>query len=141
MGDSPRPRKSTPAERRGAAEGAARAVEQAIPIEGTGLGPVGEQALIGLLDEADRDEAEHRKLVRFSPRWREFIRGQDKVRLDALDEVIDDSLERKLLRRMWKRSWQIGLVVVPLVYGWATGFFSNVWPVLSRILKALQGPT
>ena len=110
-----------------------------MPADDSGLGPVGEQALSGLLDEADRDEEQHRTLMRFTPRWRAFIRRQDDIRLDTADELIDDALERKAMRRFWLRIGRLALFVGPIVFGWASGFFEKVLPLLQQIAKAIQG--
>lgn len=142
MNEPRRPRKPPlEPEPRATAEGVARAVEKIAPVEDSGLGPVGERIIERYLDEAEEDEAGHRRLILFPPRWRKFVRRQDETRLDAVDELIDEHLERRALKRIWKRVWAWAVVVVPLAYGWATGFFEKAWPTVKRILAALQGPT
>lgn len=122
------------------AEGVAQVVKEVLPVDGLKIGPVDEETLANLLDEADQDEARHRQIMKFPPAWREFIRRQDKQRLLILDEIIDDQLEKKALRKFWVRVWRIGILVVPVVFGWASGFFEKVWPLFQKILKLMQAP-
>jgi hypothetical protein len=140
------PRRPPPAlgreDARKVADIAGDAIREALPpADDGGLGPVGEQALTKLIDEADRDEEDHKRLMKFPPHWRAFIRKQDQNRLDAADEMIDDYLERKALRKFWTRIWRLSILVVPIVWGYASGFYEKVWPVIQKVLKLLQAPT
>lgn len=122
------------------AESVAKVVKEVLPVEGHSLGPISEETLTNLLDEADEDEARHRRIMKFPPAWREFIRRQDTIRLAAIDELVNDHLERKALRKFWVRIYRISILVVPIVFGWASGFFEKVWPLIQKILKLLQAP-
>jgi hypothetical protein len=120
------------------AAGVAKAVSKALSADDNGLGPLGEETIEQLLDEADQDEARTRRIMKFTTPWRDFIRRQDTGRLAAIDEMIDDHLERKALRKFWLRIWRLAIFIVPVVFGWASGFFDKVWPLIQKILKLLQ---
>ena len=122
------------------ANGVAKVIQQAFPAEDNGLGPLGEETINQLLDEADEDEARSRRIMKFTTPWREFIRRQDTTRLAAIDELIDDHLERRALRKFWLRIWRLAIFIIPIVFGWASGFFDKAWPVIQKVLKLLQAP-
>ncbi|MCJ2084567.1 hypothetical protein MKK88_00970 [Methylobacterium sp. E-005] len=123
------------------AEGAGEALRDALPTDGDGLGEVGAKTIRGLLDESDREEEQQRLLMRFTPRWRQLIRWFDTdEKFEALEQLVEAQIDRQRWKAFWARIWKLALVIGPLVFAWAAGFFEKVLPVIQKILKLLQAP-
>lgn len=119
------------------AEGAGKALREALPAEDDGLGSVGEEAFSSLIDQADRDEANHKTLMKFTPWWREFIREVDREDIAAMREMINAHKQRKALRAFWVKTWKWAVPTAVAAYGYAQGFFDRVGPWVTKLAKLI----
>lgn len=139
------PRRTTPAHGkvhgRPVADGAGDALREAMPADDDGLGELGSKTIRGLLDDSDREEEQQRLLMRFTPRWRQLIRWFDTdEKFEALEQLVEAQIDRRRWKAFWSRIGKLSLVIGPIMFAWASGFFEKVLPLIQKIIKLLQAP-
>lgn len=139
--------------RRGVAEGAGKSLDRAVPPDGDGLGPVGEEFVRKLMDDSEQEEQSHKLFMRFTPRWRQVIRWFDDEKLDALQEIVrllddeklkaldailDEYIERQAMRRVWRRVWGLLVILVPGCFA-AAQYGIDKLPLIRSVLNLFRG--
>lgn len=87
---------------------------------------------------AEPETEEERRLVRFGPEWRAFVRRQTPDRLGALDELIEERIERRALARFYRRLRHAAVAVVVASFAVAQ-FGVDRLPVVRQIWRLLRG--